>query len=637
MEFNILLIDNDPVYSEDCREFLEPYGFNVFLASSVNEAKEKLENTWLHLALVDVRLTNHDDTQDISGLELAREIAPILPTLIVTSFPTAETARKAMRRIIPGKRSVIDYIDKAKPLPDLLQSIQEMIEYDINLNLNLKIDWKSCDRFSIISTIEPDLSANLIANRSAELEDLFRRIYKQDSIRLQNKLWNISGRIAIPVIAFQNQFLPESSIFVCGSRTQIAMEYEKFSKFAPKNQTDVGISILERFDTVHYGAIKYSVNEVNLDIIKNLSFLFQTMPEKIFFAALDNLFEKTLRSWHQEKPILISDSQFEGVYSDYIESLNLEDLNSRLLTIENQISTIGIKINRNEKEIKIAYGGYNFEFQDPLNYISKLPSKFPMKVLINTPGNINGESIIADENCHVSLTNFIDAGLAPYGWNIANLESEIRFDWINNQTLANRIEFEKSLIDDNFDNPDIRDLDSNCRKLIHIINRIRKYYSNNNQNNIEEYHYLVFLHALQRISEINLDVPLTQSEIMRICQIWFSFLLIGNKIAEFEYSEQKPVIDELSVKDIQERMILVNGREISLPPQPFAIFKYLFEHQNKVCTRKELITQVLGNKYDDQYLHSLIGRIRKAIGDDAEHPSFLITIPQSGYKLIPKP
>ena len=83
---------------------------------------------------------------------------------------------------------------------------------------------------------------------------------------------------------------------------------------------------------------------------------------------------------------------------------------------------------------------------------------------------------------------------------------------------------------------------------------------------------------------------------------------------------------------------MIGNRKEQLTPQPFEILLYLYNHANEVCTKEELKEGPLkGEKYAEGYLHTLIGRIRKVIEDDPENPCYLITEPNAGYRLIPKP
>lgn len=80
----------------------------------------------------------------------------------------------------------------------------------------------------------------------------------------------------------------------------------------------------------------------------------------------------------------------------------------------------------------------------------------------------------------------------------------------------------------------------------------------------------------------------------------------------------------IHIVDEKARIVMIGDREERLSPQPFEVFRYLFYHSNQVCTKDELLNDALMGKYEESYLHTLIGRIRKMIEDNPTQPRYLI-------------
>ena len=80
-----------------------------------------------------------------------------------------------------------------------------------------------------------------------------------------------------------------------------------------------------------------------------------------------------------------------------------------------------------------------------------------------------------------------------------------------------------------------------------------------------------------------------------------------------------------------------NGRKIRLPEQPFRVLQMLLERPGEVVTREE-IRQHLWTEETfvdfDNGLNAAINRLRNALGDSAEHPRYIETLPRRGYRLI---
>jgi TolB-like protein/Flp pilus assembly protein TadD len=71
--------------------------------------------------------------------------------------------------------------------------------------------------------------------------------------------------------------------------------------------------------------------------------------------------------------------------------------------------------------------------------------------------------------------------------------------------------------------------------------------------------------------------------------------------------------------------------------QPMKLLEVLLEHPGEVVTREELRSRVWPNESFgdfDQALNIAIGKLRSALGDSAENPRFIETLPKRGYRFI---
>jgi DNA-binding winged helix-turn-helix (wHTH) protein len=80
-------------------------------------------------------------------------------------------------------------------------------------------------------------------------------------------------------------------------------------------------------------------------------------------------------------------------------------------------------------------------------------------------------------------------------------------------------------------------------------------------------------------------------------------------------------------------------RGVRLPIQglPLQVLEILLRHAGQVVTRNELRTQLwpADTFVDfDHSLHNVIARLREALGDSAESPRFVETLPRRGYRFI---
>jgi TolB-like protein/DNA-binding winged helix-turn-helix (wHTH) protein/tetratricopeptide (TPR) repeat protein len=79
------------------------------------------------------------------------------------------------------------------------------------------------------------------------------------------------------------------------------------------------------------------------------------------------------------------------------------------------------------------------------------------------------------------------------------------------------------------------------------------------------------------------------------------------------------------------------GLRIRVQQQPMKLLEILLEHPGEVVTREELRSRVWPNESFgdfDQALNIAIGKLRSALGDSAENPLFIETLPKRGYRFI---
>jgi TolB-like protein/DNA-binding winged helix-turn-helix (wHTH) protein/Tfp pilus assembly protein PilF len=89
--------------------------------------------------------------------------------------------------------------------------------------------------------------------------------------------------------------------------------------------------------------------------------------------------------------------------------------------------------------------------------------------------------------------------------------------------------------------------------------------------------------------------------------------------------------------DIDSGELRKQGRIIKLQEKPLQTLRLLLERAGEVVTREELRERLWPSdtfvQFDDN-LNSAIRRVREALGDSAENPRFLETIPRRGYRFL---
>jgi TolB-like protein len=89
--------------------------------------------------------------------------------------------------------------------------------------------------------------------------------------------------------------------------------------------------------------------------------------------------------------------------------------------------------------------------------------------------------------------------------------------------------------------------------------------------------------------------------------------------------------------DLEGRRLLKRGKAITLREQSFQVLAALMERSGEIVTREELRRRLWSSDTFVDFevaLNSAVSRLRDALGDSADSPSFIETIPKRGYRFV---
>jgi DNA-binding NarL/FixJ family response regulator len=115
----ILIIDNDQNVQRSLRSWFKIEGFKPFIASNGKEAIRMVQNEWIDVIILDIKLKKED------GISLSRRLMEVdskFKIIILTDNPTYKTAVKAM------KIGVFDYLSKDLSNEKILNVIRRAVE-----------------------------------------------------------------------------------------------------------------------------------------------------------------------------------------------------------------------------------------------------------------------------------------------------------------------------------------------------------------------------------------------------------------------------------------------------------------------------------------------------------------------------
>ena len=109
---------------------------------------------------------------------------------------------------------------------------------------------------------------------------------------------------------------------------------------------------------------------------------------------------------------------------------------------------------------------------------------------------------------------------------------------------------------------------------------------------------------------------------------------------ETVYSQRRNQTRLIAVKDLvvdlDAHELRQDGRTIPVSATEFKLIQILAENVDRVLTRNQLLDHVWQTKADNIFSRTVdvhIGRVRRKIGDDPNHPRYIVTVPGLGYKI----
>lgn len=642
----ILLADNVASFSNTCAEYLELFGYQVQKVFTPEDCLQVLEEGLVHLAVLDLRLRDDTDEKDISGLTLAKRSNPLIPKIILTSFPSWEIVREARRRGRHESPPAVSFVSKLEGLEVLLEYIRDAFEQHVRINWDLEIDWRERDRFSLVRLIEPGLDDERLPQRADQVEDLFRRLFRpMDQIKIGELLWRRQGRLALKVFAFAKDRMPESSLVVCGHNEELKDEANRFRDHAPKSHKANSATLYSTAETIHFAANAYALGECDLENARPLHELYRT-DTKAFTSTINTLYEQTLAEWSQEKRKLEESRTLDELYRSRLNlappQIDQPALAAKIRTLVPQLSTIGLRTEMRDDELTLHFNGESFSYFDPTPFVYQTTAIGQPVLLVNTPGALSGDNILIGRNDQVWLTDFAEAGLAPLLWNYVTLEAAIRFDWMETNHPRRLHELEECLIENDFTRFEPRDFEAPLQKPLRAIQQIRLIAQRKEAQDWVPYHLGIFLHAAGRLAQAALKPNMNDRELSRLGHLLLSMAMI----ARFVLQEQSlltrlPGSGEFGIRlDEKNYEAWVDGLRVRLTEQEFNLLSFLHSRANQLCALREIVEQVLGYKYDEGQeanVHTAINRLRKKIQPYPQSRRYIRNERGRGYRLILDP
>lgn len=137
----ILVVENDLRWRQDHSINLTRWGYRPFLAKGqgdalLQDAVQKAKTHRCHVALVDMRLLDHYDTSDSSGLHLVPQLKPTR-SIIVTAYSSDDLVQSVL-----AKQQADGVINKRKGRQPLKKALETSLQKICAAKTGVQFEWQ---------------------------------------------------------------------------------------------------------------------------------------------------------------------------------------------------------------------------------------------------------------------------------------------------------------------------------------------------------------------------------------------------------------------------------------------------------------------------------------------------------------
>ncbi len=650
----ILVADNDRDFVEARSEFLEMGGYRVLKAYAPEEAREILDRELIHLAILDIRLTDDTDETDTSGLRLAQELAyRSLPKIMLTGFPSVDAIKAVLKHPPDEPPPAVDFVSKHDGPEAMLEAVDAVFKEHILVNWDLQIYPDPQQHLSFLQLagiLQPNAPDGTLVHRPVELKDLFRRLlHGYHHVRLDRLFWQESGRFCLSLLTQSPQRATGGRLLVCSTLELFRRELERVREMAPATVT--GLQLAGHAETTRFGAVAYALPDTDMETVQSLRGVFQAGNERCLRSPLERLLTESLYLWHQQG----HQSKNEDLMALYRRQVGLAEGAVPRSEVARRMNAV-LQASRllGATEIESREGDVIFRFPhepplicpDPVILAHQPLKGFEREVVCRiSPGRITADNILVDGNQQLWLTDFVDAGQVPQLWDFVCLEAAIRFDLSQAPDLLAWKEFEECLDMPSHLHEDLheREAPAPLRTSVALIETVRRQAGREAGPELLPYYAGLLVWAVGALGRYDPAVLHTQAERLRSAHLLLGAAMIGQRLRQLldpQPSTVRQSQGERLVFDNNSGQVRIGaGAVIDLMGLELELLRCLYEHAGEVVPRRVLFSRLYeepyreGNKYQEGKLNTLVGRLRSKIEPNVGKPRYITTVKGLGYRL----
>ncbi|MEA3335859.1 MAG: DNA-binding response regulator [Chloroflexota bacterium] len=651
----ILFLDNRKSFLDLNARLLEHEGYRVKKAHTLRDADRIWQDEYFQVAIIDIRMQDDDDPEDISGLLWAlKDTCQHIPKIILTAYEQ-EHLRETLDLVLDDQSMIVGFVSKPEGPDRLHDVIEKVFANHVRINWDLPIHWSRQSSFHhLLQLIAPETNSIRIPDRAAELEDLFRKLFfANKQITIGQVLRRGKGQIDTEVFAYGGNELRGQCVVSCGLREPILEEAGRFENLVPRGAGRGSTRMASNGfkESVRFSATAYRLVDGDLESMEPLSVYYRRHSADSVRAALEQLYQTSLAPWHSSKQSYAEDNSLQSLYFDWLgldgESIEATWSDRMEKLCQKAMSEGMARIDCSPDALSFdLQSGSTLSFPNPGRLFAEKPTLIEHPVLCGvTHGRVDTDSVLVDTAGWTWLIGFSHVAEGPLLRDFVRLENAVKTYLLDGMGLPALHLLEQHLlaVDSLNETVPTERLSPAQEKIAKNVMQIRRIAAETAGPNLDAYIAGLLACALAHVATFDPGVEyFTRRELMPFVRSLLQAAMLYERLmGTAQPPEELPAQASSSLWiDEANKVVWVEGQQKDLTPQDFSILSYLFENAGNLCTRATIIQEALGEEegeglaiWERSRLNSAMSRLRRKIEVDPENPRYLITVRGHGYRL----
>lgn len=394
----ILLIEDREDNYRPMIRWLEREKYEVTLATTLEEALAQLDSRRFHLTLVDIRLVDEDENNEVGLLFLEevvrRKLDDVMPRIVITAHSTEDRLDRSLQQY-----RVAHYIRKGSEyLTQMVECVEKVFQEQVRINFNLSYDTMGDSVLreladQIYWEVRPRPPREMLV---AELHDLFGRLFHDaERIFFSSMTPGLTGAVVVRVRPTWPNGPGHSYVLKFNRRDKVETEAERYQIYVARHIPMGRTELVNTAYTRNLGVLQYTF--VGGDVLRLQEFdayYKQNEAEEIVYS-LDYLFDTICGHWYGNR-----DNRYHFLPDLYWDAFDLDQKK-----LVRRIREVAPEFDPAADVYEIA--GMSRSVTNPLKWMEQHREALVREVSHSiTHGDLTGRNILVSEGGNCWLIDF---------------------------------------------------------------------------------------------------------------------------------------------------------------------------------------------------------------------------------------